>query len=421
MPGPFPSLLGPLPSIQQTPGLLGPGLDTHVFDMTPMDQPQMPQPPMPQPPQAPPQPPPSLWDRIQARLMPAPAGLDALLSPADLHAARGRGVLDLGLSLLANSSGTNGGNAPSLQQALAAGVGQMRDSYDNTLNRTLQTRSMGQQLESQRSLLMGRKAIGQFLQQNMTGDQKNDFAVLRKAYMMAASINDTESMKALSPLLEKDPGLTTRPPLMVPAGGDTMILDPNSLKPLADVKHTPSPVDPSVLDARSAARTNAQLQHENMFVNSYRADPDIKYGTSVAQVAGQLNALRPAALQGDPFAQFQALEAALRLRNPEMNRQPNPQDYKQLASSIGLVGRARKLLENYQQGTILPSSAMRRLYETSDNMVRQGKARYDAARAHYKSRLPVWGLDESLIPDVFQSVTVPREIPTNRLLDGEDQ
>ena len=422
-------LIGQMPGIQQTPEGGMPGMmNTDATPIGPGQQPQMPQ--QMQQPQPPPQPT-SLWQRIQQNLMPSPQGLAGLVSEGDVSHARGRGLMDMGLSLLANARGEGGENAPSFGHALQAGVGAMRQGYNTDLNGVAQGNMQGMQMSQQKAILQGRQAIGQFLQKNISGDQAQDFVALRKAYMMAAAIGDADMMKSLSPLLEKDPGLENSPLQAVPAGGQTVMLDPRTHKQVGVIPHTPVPIDASVLEERQArmqraiaeaqsrgdARLEMQLsrdmQRENTFLDNYRQDPDVKYGTAVAQVAGQLNALRPRALAGEPYAQYQALEAVLRLRNPEMNRQPNPYDYRVLATSMGLQGKVFKALENYQKGTILPKEAMRRLYETSDVMVHQGRERFDAAHGKFSQRLAHWKIDPALIPDVFE--TIPRRITTDKM------
>jgi hypothetical protein len=376
-------------------------------------------PPMPTPP------PPSLWERVQASMMPTPQGLSSLLSDSDVHHARGRGLLDFGLSMLANSRGQNGGNAPGFGQALQAGVGAMRQGYGQDINQTVEGQVQGQQLSQQKAIMQGRQAIGQFLKQNMTGDQAKDFAVLRKAYMMSSAIGDMDAMKALSPLLEKDPGLDTSPLQAVPAGGQTVMLDPHTHQPVGVIPHTPSPIDPQTVEdrktriqlaieaaaARGDARTAQQLQQQSMkedhFITTMQSDPDMKYGAAVAQVAGQLNAVRTRSLTGDPFAQYQAIEGVLRLRNPEMNRQPNPSDYAALSNMMGLTGKAQKLLMNYQQGTVLPPDVMRKMYASADDLVKQAHDRYSHSRQYHLGIAKGQGVDSTLVPDAFATVEAP--------------
>src|SRR5690348_8234589 len=110
-----------------------PGVNNNATPITAAQMPQMQAPP--------PAPKPlSLWQRIQQNLMPTPQGLDGVLTGDDLSHARGRGLLDMGLSLLANSQGEGGGNAPGFGQALAAGVGAMRQGYGEDVSNALQGR-----------------------------------------------------------------------------------------------------------------------------------------------------------------------------------------------------------------------------------------------------------------------------------------
>jgi hypothetical protein len=411
------SLLGPQPGIQQTQGAGAGQPNTGAAPVNSLPYMQN-APPVPQ------APPPSLWQRVQASMMPTPEGMSGLLGDSDIHRARGRGLLDFGLSLLANSRGQNGGNAPGFGQALQAGVGAMRQGYGEDINNTVQGTMQGQQLSQQKAILQGRQAIGQFIRSNLTGDKDKDTAVLRKAYMMFGAINDNESMKTLSPVIEKS--MDAPPPLQaVPTGGTTTLLQPGTTNVAGVLNHTPAPIDPQTAeerktriqlaidaanargDARTAQELSQQAMKEDRFITTMQSDPDMKYGTAVAQVAGQLNALRPRALANDPFAQYQAIEGALRLRNPEMNRAPNPQDYAALANAMGLTGKARQLMLKYEQGTILPADVMRKLYETSDAMVQQGRNRYTHSRQYHLGIAKGQGVDSSLVPDAFATVEAP--------------
>jgi hypothetical protein len=163
--------------------------------------------------------------------------------------------------------------------------------------------------------------------------------------------------------------------------------------------------------ARGDARTAQQLQQQSMkedhFITTMQSDPDMKYGTAVAQVAGQLNAVRTRSLTGDPFAQYQAIEGVLRLRNPEMNRQPNPSDYAALSNMMGLTGKARKLLMNYQQGTVLPPDVMQKMYASADDLVKQARDRYSHSRQYHLGIAKGQGVDSSIVPDAFATVEAP--------------
>lgn len=414
----FPDL-GPLPGIQQTGSGLAPLLTTAAPAKMPMNVGQ-----------SPPFAPVPLMERLKRGIAGLPSMLlpdqsNGFLTSKEQSAARNSGLLDFGLSLLAGANGTNGGNAPSFGQALLGAVGHARDTYNAASDRAVNQKLQGMQLSATQHMLTGRQAIGKFMQDHMTGDPEKDGAVIQQAWMLANALGDTDLAKSLEAGATK--AMEHPNPIQVAAGGDTMLLDPRDLHPLARVHHTPSPVDPSVLeerqmrlqmamaeaqargDTRAAMQLQQQANRENMIVDNYRNDPDVKYGTAVAQVAGQLEALKARALAGDPFAQYQALEGALRLRNPEMNRAPNPQDYAVLAESMGFTGKLKKMVEHFQMGTILPADAMRKLYITSENMVRQGKTRMDEARKNHVARASAYGVPEAAIPDPFASVKLPPE------------
>jgi hypothetical protein len=81
---------------------------------------------------------PSFWEKIQAGLMPVPAGMEGLLSPEETKAGRMQGLLSMGASLLSNSGPKTAdkyvGFGPALGQALQAGQGAMQAPLENKMN-----------------------------------------------------------------------------------------------------------------------------------------------------------------------------------------------------------------------------------------------------------------------------------------------
>lgn len=399
-------LLGVLPGVQQTPGSGMPGADSP---MAPAQMPQM---------QAPAALPDnrSLWDKIKdgaARLpqglMPAPAGLSGLLSDDEQGAARHRGMLDLGLSLLANAHGQNGGNAPSLGQALQAGVGAMDQGYQGSLDKTLQGKITGMQLGQQQTILAGRKSIGAYLAQTVNGTPEQQMDAMRKAYMMATAIGDHETAKTLQGVIEKGVELQKSPKLEhVDMGDKIAILNPETG---AVVMTYPKGTSPASAEAQ-AMRSLALQQRQDSIDMRREQNSSSREARHVGQYAQNakpfaqsaaayqtLNELRSAAMHGDPIAQQTALQDFIRMVLPgQMVAQGEIHNYGNL---MGLGDKAGQILMRLEKGSPLSTAQIKSIYARADGLV---KAKRDAAnylRKQAQDRAAKFGVDPEAFVDYF--------------------
>lgn len=360
---------------------------------------------------APPSPPqqPSFLDRLMESVAHVPAdGLGGLLSPDDVRGARHRALLDAGLSLLANSHGVNGGNAPSLGQALQQGVSAARQGANDAVDTSVKEKQIGMQMGMQQHVLAARRSIGQFIAQNMTGDRVNDFATLRKAYMMSAAVGDQESMKALSPYLEKDPGIQNREPQAIPAGGKTVLLDPVTHQPMGEIQHTPAPMSDETRAFREEAAAMRQ-QSIDMRTEQQRAQREARFvaqyetmSKPFAQAAINVQALnenRYGAMHGDPIAQQTALQDFIKLNLP--GQMVTAGELHQYASLMGLGDRGTQLLQKLEKGTPLSATQMRLIYQHADGLVKARKKAADYLRTQMQKRGAGYGIDPDAFVDHF--------------------
>jgi hypothetical protein len=346
--------------------------------------------------------------QVPAALMPAPQGMDSLLSPDDVGAARGRGVLDFGLSLLGNAQGQNGGNAPGLGASLAAGVQAGRAGYQGALDSTVQGRMTGMQLGQQAHILQGRQAIGQFMQKNMTGDQTNDFAVLRKAYMLSAAMGDHETMKALSPLLEKDPSFQKQELSHVDMGDKIGILDPRTGQV---VRTYPKGKLPMSDEARASMEASLGLRRESLdarqeqqastrearMVSQY--DQNTKRQQAQAIALQSLNEMRSGAFKGDPVSQQTALQDFIRLVLPgQIVSQGELHKY---ANQLGLGQKGALMLQRLDNGQPLDMSVIKSIYNHADALAKSARGAGDYYRKQFQKRGAKYKIDPEAFVDHF--------------------
>jgi hypothetical protein len=341
-------------------------------------------------------------------VMPEPTGLAGLLSPDDVGSARGRGVLDFGLSMLANATGQNGGNAPSLGQALQAGVGAARSGYKDTMDTTIGNRMTGLQLGTQAHILQARQAIGKFLEGHMNGDMPTQMGALRQAYMMAAAVGDHETMKTLSPLLEKDPGLLNKEPQVVPAGGRSVLLDPITHQPIGVIPHTATPMSDDTRDFRQGAadarnesiamrRDQQAAQREARMVSQYEVMT--KPFAQAAINVQALNENRHGAMLGDPVAQQTALQDFIKLNLP--GQMVTAGELHQYASLMGLGDKGAQLLQKLEHGTPLSTQQMRLIYQHADGLVAERRKAANYLRKQMQARGAKYNIDPEAFVDHF--------------------
>jgi hypothetical protein len=158
-----------------------------------------------------PAPRPSLLDRVkhglsslQDTLMPAPPGaIGGLFDPGEINRARNQGLLSAGLSILANAHGTGGQNAPSVGQALQAGVQSGQNAYNGAIGAGFQMHQINAALEENRRIMAGRQAIYNEIGLPQNGDPTTDKAWVLKALPRLLALGDYKGVQALSPFADK--------------------------------------------------------------------------------------------------------------------------------------------------------------------------------------------------------------------------
>lgn len=400
-------LLSQFPGIQQTSGQGGgPPVGGP---MAPAQQPQLQQPgPMPDN---------RSWidklkDGAQGALsnyLPAPAGMGGLLSDDEVGAARKRGLSDFGLSMLANAHGQSGGNAPSFGQALQSSVGAGRQGYEGNIDSMLKGKLTGMQLGQQAQILRGRQSIGQYLMKSMDADQPTQMKALRSAYMMAAALGDHETMKTLSPLLEKDPGLDKPTFSHVDQGDKVVIVDPRD--PTKVLATYPKSKVPMSDEARASMEMSLGLRRESLdarmeqqaagresrMVTQY--DQNTKRMQAQAIALQSLNEMRTGAFQGDPVSQQTALQDYIRLVLPgQIVSQGELHKY---ANQLGLGQKGEQLLAGLDNGRPLHPSVIKSIYDHADKLAVAAHSAGNYYRKQFQQRGAKYQIDPEAFIDHF--------------------
>lgn len=327
-------LLGQQPGIQQTQATGAPGVNTNAPPgVLPAGNPAAAQPMY--------TPPPSLWQRIQQNLMPTPQGLAGVLTDSDVSHARGRGLLDMGLSLLANSQGQGGGNAPGFGQALQAGVGAMRAGYGEDVNSALQGRVQGQQLQQQqlRAKVLERLRT-QFPNFAQMSPQEQQTAIRGIFGELLSNGMFDDAGKFASVI----PGLTGNANAgkaeWVDFGGYKALMTPDG-KVLKTTPKTPNPRDPNAPDGAEQLRMSRRITAEQHLTDDY--NKDTKTFRELGMVLSNAVAALPAALAGDGAAQTNVLYAFVKAMDP--NSAVREGEIGLVQAAAGLRDRAVQILQ----------------------------------------------------------------------------
>lgn len=197
--GPTLPTLGNLPGVQMTPQATPPFVSPHPTAA-----------PMPAATKL------GLFDRLRAGLSqlgdiltPTPDGVNGLLTPDEINAAKKRGLLMTGLGIWAGSQG-NGIAAPGLGQALMQGVQSGQQAYNSDINTAIQQHAVGPQIQAQNAAIQRQQEILKNRQQIMqrfppptSGSDADMQKWAQQVFPLLVSSGDVEAARTLSPLVEK--------------------------------------------------------------------------------------------------------------------------------------------------------------------------------------------------------------------------
>lgn len=404
-------LLGPMPEIQQTPGT---GLLSPNAPLAPAVMPAMPQP-APMPDNR------TLWKKVQDgavaardRLTAIPESIEGLLSSDDTERAHRRGLLDMGLSLLSDARGVNGGNAPSFGQALASGVGAARQGAEQSAMGSLQGGQLAQQLAQQRFILGARQVIAQIYGPRPGDTQEQTEDKMRKAVAAYSAIGDFQSLAALKDAM---PQLFKERPIpkyqhvdmgdrigIVDQSGQVVRTYPKGRVPMSPEAQAMMEANLGLRqDAAADREDNRRFTRERALVQQYEGAT--KPITDATQALQTLYSMKDAALAGNAMAQQNALLAFIKLQHP--NAVVRPSEIHTYAGLMGLGDKAGQLIQKLEKGTPLSQAQIASIYSQVVGLHTAWKGRYDAYRKDFVDRALQYGIDPRVFTDPFATLPAP--------------
>lgn len=336
-------------------------------------------------------PPPSLWQRLgrgfQHALMPDLPGAQGLLSPEDLNGARSRGLLDMGLSLLGNSQGAPGQNAPGFLPALAGGLQAGRQGYEQGAMGTIQNRAQLEQLKAQQAQQASRAKLLERLK-----TQYPNFATMTPDAQRAAiqgifgEMISNGEFDAAGKIASVIPSMTQQPKgteaKWEDFGGYKALMTPDG-KELQRVAKTPSPRDPNAPDSAEQQRLSRRMQSESRLTNAF--NQDTKTWRELGQKIQNAVELLPAALEGNGAAQTNMLYSFVSAMDP--NSAVREGEIGLVQSASGLRAQAMNLIQKAQGGSaIVPPEMLRQMGSLMSARL-ASTANYINERADYYSGL----------------------------------
>lgn len=353
--------------------------------------------------QAPPQ---SRFQRLLSSFLPAPKGLESLFTPDELEAARKRGLLDFGLTVLANSRGqANGQPAPSLGQALLAGVNAGRGAFEGQLVGGLQNEMLARELAAQQRIDAAHATMQEFLapKPGETPEQRNERIL--SAWRAAVASGDTQTAQAMTAAVQQilsPGGRDRRNPIQVRLGDHMQLRDPDTLAVLADLPINPNPRDPNAPD------TAQQMREQRMFVREQQLTDDFNKDTKDARDAAMkiqgAIAETDRALAGDGAAQINMLYAFVNAMDPATAVREGEIALAQAAAPFW--DRARAMISKYMSGesVAVPPEMIRRMSELMSRRLRGYQKYVDGRAKYYRGRARYWKLENA--DELFPSIDI---------------
>lgn len=336
-----------------------------------------------------------LLGRLRDRLLPTNPAMAGLLSPEEIAAARKRGMMGIGASLL-ESSGWTEGQAPTLGQAIGRAMGAGREAMSGGIAETLQTTKLAKEQQQQESIQRNRARIAAKFPP-VAGETKQQQAQRFRA-MFAEFVNagDTEMITKLSEVVKSlDDTVPYRAVETEDLGDRVRFHNPNTGQVWYEDKGTPpkaattGKMDPTEV----AARTEKN-----------RIFDDFQSATRAQQAAARgYGVLRGSILSSNknPASPIAMLYAYARLLDPESVVREG--EIATLQKMGAVDDRVRIWFERARTG-VLPQDFVAHVKEVADDILEEYRTTFEEHRRVAQQRGVDAGLDVgSILPDPFKS------------------
>lgn len=321
--------------------------------------------------------------RAGANLMPEPKGLEGLLSPEDIAAARRQGLLRFGIDMLSNP-------APHFGEALAHGLDAAQGAYGQNVNQTMQTQMAGQDVRQKMNILKARQQIA--TQFPPAANESPAQTIDRMKGMFAAYMQagDLESAGKLGEVL-KSIGKEAAPPVLqhVDAGNKVLAIDPRTGSVVKEYPKGAAPKDPN---APVAAADHYKAEQTNKILDDFRSE-----SAEYRKAQSGYEVLKGAMAHPGLAQPFAVLDAYARVVNPgAVVRQGTMQVLQEMGS---YDQKMRRWLEMAQKGQ-WPPDMLTGIKSTIDGIMDEHRSTYREMRKRALERGRRSGVDlKDLIAD----------------------
>lgn len=347
----------------------------------------------------------SLFERIAENLMPS-QGLEGVLSPEQIGAARNQGLMQIGLSLMGggppNTTGAPLGFGPALAQAVGQGQGAFRGATEAAATamalqeqqRQLQeARTEKERIKQSRAAMAAKFPAAQGETPQQTARRLNSML----AEMIAEGI-DQDGIRALSGYLAANNALLReeKKEPFEPLDETPNVIDPKTGKPsirfrdrnTGQVWYEPvKPDEPSF--AAQSANEQRMFTRERQLATDY-ATMAKQFGP-VAEYYANANASRSEALAGNAIAQHSLVFNYMHVLEPTSIVREG--EYAAVAKRNGVSDRVANLIALVDRGTFLPKQQVLEIQEELDRIVGAKQPQLKNRMDQFRRRAERWGVD----------------------------
>lgn len=357
----------------------------------------------------------SIWDAIRSRidrvragvagaarragenLMPVPEGMEGLLSPEQISAARRRGLLAMGGAMLESSGAPSGGGmTPTFGQSLGRGLQAAQGAYDQGIAGTLQMAEAATGMKEKRRIDSFRADLAKRypITADMPPEEMNK--ALMSMYAEAVRAGDMEMASktaqvasALANQTQPTPeGLMAVPGDVIdPATGksSTVIIGGRSGRTVRSFETAPKQADPAQLARDRQAAQKDRRDFENNLASEYLKtvtplrNSALRIDTSLQQTGR--------ALAGDGTARVSLLYAFLNGLDGSVVRES---DLAMMARAAGWGEAAQNqidyVLSGGKKGKIMPDTVLRSIIQSMGTMRDLIDAEADLQQEQFETR-----------------------------------
>ena len=257
---------------------------------------------------------PNILDKILNRVMPTTQAYKGLLTPEQVSGARRQGLMQMGLSMLANSGPVDGRPAMSTAQALGVGGMQGLGAYQGAQQQALAQQQEAIQMHQNQRIIQARAAIAQQFAPVQGETQQQQLQRLANASAASYGAGDVQGgegyAKTAEALKATRYSMGMLPGQMGGAGSERLVtladgsmarvnMLTGDMTPISDAQGNPAksaaitPAERAAKEAGAAARAgvaagNSAQSHDMAYLNSFKSSQAITPFLQRAPILGRV-------------------------------------------------------------------------------------------------------------------------------------